>query len=99
MIIRHRGIQLEILFIGLSLLFSFNSLYGQDINGGEILTDDIIMHPGSLFGTSTVVVKEKKRPVTIAIFRNSNSSIEELIIKTRELVDSYLKKLLTTGKK
>jgi hypothetical protein len=59
---------------------------------GWFVTEDIMMHSGSWYGTSTVVVREKKRPLTIAIFRNSNSSIEELIIKTRELVDNYLKK-------
>ena len=71
--------------------FTFLNMDELSYGMGWFLSDDITMHPGSWYGTSTVVVREKKRPITIAIFRNSNSSIEELIIRTRELVDNYLK--------
>ena len=66
---------------------------------GWFVTDDITMHTGGWYGTSTVVLREKNRPITITIFRNSDNSIDELIIKTYELVDTYLKKLLTIDKK
>ncbi len=58
---------------------------------GWFVTDDITMHTGGWFGTRTVVVRERNRPITITIFRNSDSSFDELIIKTYELVDNYLK--------
>lgn len=56
---------------------------------GWFVTDDITMHTGGWYGTSTVVLREKNRPITITIFRNSDNSIDELIIKTYELVDTY----------
>ena len=58
---------------------------------GWFVTDDITMHTGGWYGTRTVVVRERNRPLTITIFSNSDSSFDELIIKTYELVDNYLK--------
>ena len=58
---------------------------------GWFVTDEITMHTGGWYGTKTVVVRERNRPLTVTVFRNSDSSFDELIIKTYELVDNYLK--------
>jgi CubicO group peptidase (beta-lactamase class C family) len=58
---------------------------------GWFFTEDLAMHTGGWYGTRTVVVRERNRPLTIAILRNSDSSFDELIIKTYDLVDHYLK--------
>jgi CubicO group peptidase (beta-lactamase class C family) len=57
---------------------------------GWFFTDDITMHTGGWYGTRTVVVRERNRPLTITIFMNSDSSFDELIIETYDLVTEYL---------
>lgn len=60
---------------------------------GWFVTEDIALHTGSWKGTRTIVVRDKERPLTIAIFMNSGEAEtrSELIEATYSLVNSYLK--------
>lgn len=60
---------------------------------GWFVTEDIALHTGSWKGTRTIVVRDKERPLTIAIFMNSGEAETRsvLIEATYSLVNSYLK--------
>ncbi len=58
---------------------------------GWFVTDKLAMHTGGWYGTRTVVLREFDRPLTIAIFLNSDSSFNELINETYNLVNEYIK--------
>ncbi len=60
---------------------------------GWFVTEDIALHTGSWNGTRTIVVRDKERPLTIAIFMNSGEAETRsvLIESTYNLMDSYLK--------
>lgn len=60
---------------------------------GWFVTEDIALHTGSWNGTRTIVVRDLKRPLTIAIFMNSGEAeIRSLLIQnTYNLVNTYLK--------
>lgn len=59
---------------------------------GWFVTDDYAFHTGGWHGTRTVVIRDLNSPLTIAIFRNSNTSVNDLIVSTFNLVDAYFKK-------
>lgn len=90
----------ELIFKPSSMALSENSYEFNFLNNAEekygmgwFLTEDIALHTGSWNGTRTIVVKELKRPLTIAIFQNFASSEvrTELVEATYALVDDYLK--------
>lgn len=58
---------------------------------GWFVTDKLAMHTGGWYGTRTVVLRELNKPLTIAIFLNSDSSFNELINETYNLVNEYIK--------
>ena len=60
---------------------------------GWFVTEDIALHTGSWYGTRTIVVRDQERPLTIAIFMNSEEAETRsvLIESAYDLVDSYLK--------
>lgn len=60
---------------------------------GWFVTEDIALHTGSWNGTRTIVVRDKERPLTIAIFMNSGEAETRstLIEATYSLVNSFLK--------
>ncbi len=64
---------------------------------GWFINEDLAMHTGGWYGTRTVVLREFERPLTIAIFFNSDSSflLIKLINETYKLVDTYLKTAAT----
>ncbi len=74
--------------------YDFNFLNGAQEKYGMawFLTEKFALHTGSWNGTRTIVVREFERPLTIAIFLNSNSSEARvaLIEATYSLVDEYL---------
>jgi hypothetical protein len=41
---------------------------------GWFVTEDIALHTGSWNGTRTIVVRDLKRPLTIAVFMNSGEA-------------------------
>lgn len=59
---------------------------------GWFVTDDIALHSGSWYGTRTMVVRDMGRPLTLAIFLNSDDTgaRTKLIEGTYSLVDDYL---------
>ena len=80
------------------------NLHGEDftpIQGKETtyamgweVTDEMAVHGGGWFGTNTFVIHEFKRPLTIAIFMNSNRLFgNPLIDATYKIVDDYLNTL------
>jgi CubicO group peptidase (beta-lactamase class C family) len=74
--------------------YHYNFLNGADeyYAMGWFVTEDFALHTGSWIGTRTIVVRENKRPLTIAIFLNSNTTIrDELIDETYKLINEYLK--------
>jgi CubicO group peptidase (beta-lactamase class C family) len=64
---------------------------------GWFFTEEITMHTGFWYGTRTVVLRELKRPITITLFMNSDSSFDELINETYNLVNEYIKTTANTG--
>ncbi|MCF1423078.1 serine hydrolase domain-containing protein [Mangrovimonas futianensis] len=66
---------------------------------GWFTNEDLAMHTGGWYGTRTVVLREFDRPLTIAIFLNSNSSFNELINETYSLVSDYIKTTVKNGHK
>ena len=58
---------------------------------GWFTNKDFAFHTGSWIGARTVVVRELDKPLTIAIFLNSDSSFNELINETYRLVNEYIK--------
>lgn len=66
---------------------------------GWFTNEDLAMHTGGWYGTRTVVLREFDRPLTIAIFLNSNSSFIELINETYSLVNDYLKTTVNNSHK
>lgn len=66
---------------------------------GWFTNEDLAMHTGGWYGTRTVVIREFERPLTIAIFLNSDSSFNELINETYSLVNNYLKTTANIGYK
>ncbi|OZV70541.1 serine hydrolase domain-containing protein [Winogradskyella aurantia] len=71
--------------------FSFLAKSKLSYGMGWFINKDFAMHTGGWYGTRTVVVRELERPLTIAIFMNSNSSFNELINETYKLVNEYIK--------
>jgi CubicO group peptidase (beta-lactamase class C family) len=59
---------------------------------GWFVTDDFALHSGSWYGTRTMVVREMKRPLTLALFLNSEDADTrtKLIEATYPLIDDYL---------
>ncbi len=59
---------------------------------GWFMTDDFALHSGSWYGTRTMVVRDMRRPLTLAIFLNSDDADArtKLIEGTYALVDDYL---------
>ncbi|TFG37532.1 MAG: hypothetical protein E4H44_05135, partial [Candidatus Aminicenantes bacterium] len=59
---------------------------------GWFVTDDFALHSGSWYGTRTLVVRDLKRPLTIAVFLNSGDAEtrNELIEAAYPLIDDYL---------
>jgi len=57
---------------------------------GWFVTDHYAFHAGGWYGTSTFVLREIDRPLTIAIFLNASSSINKFVIPTYNLVNAYL---------
>ena len=59
---------------------------------GWFVTDDFALHSGSWYGTRTMVVRDMGRPLTLAIFLNSDDADArtKLIEGTYSLVDDYL---------
>lgn len=59
---------------------------------GWFMTDDFALHSGSWYGTRTMVVRDLRRPLTLAIFLNSDDADArtKLIEGTYALVDDYL---------
>ena len=72
--------------------FDFLNNAEEKYGMGWFLTDEFALHTGSWNGTRTIVLKEFKRPLTIAIFLSFASSEirNELIEATYALVDDYL---------
>ena len=58
---------------------------------GWFVTNNASYHGGSWFGTRTQVVREMNRPLTIAIFRNSNNTTLKLMNETYKIVNDYIK--------
>ncbi len=77
------------------LIFKPSSMKINDRNQyyamGWIVDDNYIFHGGGWYGTSTFVLRAKNRPLTIAVFMNSDSEVEDLVRKTYEITDDYLK--------
>lgn len=65
-------ISIRILFIGLSLLFSFHYLVGQECNGGEIFTKEVY-----LFGRFEVVMQSAQGDGIVSSFFLFNSKTDE----------------------
>lgn len=61
---------------------------------GWFINGDIAFHTGSWNGTRTFVVHELGRPLTVAVFLNSDSAEirNELLDQTYDLADQYIKK-------
>ncbi len=66
---------------------------------GWFTNKDFAFHTGSWIGARTVVVRELDKPLTIAIFLNSESSFIELINETYSLVNEYIKTTANNGYK
>ena len=58
---------------------------------GWFVRGDKAFHAGSWKGVRTIVVHDLSRPLTLAIFRNSEEPIDELINELYILADSYAK--------
>ena len=73
--------------------FSFLKGAEESYGMGWFITDDFALHTGSWNGTRTIVVRNKKKPLTIAIFMNSGEGETrfKLIEGTYKLVADYLK--------
>lgn len=74
--------------------YPFNFLMSKEEHYGIgwFVTEDIALHTGSWNGTRTIVVRDKGRPLTIAIFMNSGEADTRsiLIEGTYKLVNDYL---------
>jgi len=57
---------------------------------GWFVQGDKAFHGGSWYGTSTMVVHDLSRPFTIAVFRNTNEPIDELINGLYKIANSYV---------
>ena len=81
--------------------YQFNFLNGAEERYamGWFVTNEFALHTGSWNGTRTIVVKEFKRPLTIAIFLNfaSSETRTQLIEAVYELVDNYVKTYADIG--
>lgn len=73
--------------------FSFLNGAEESYGMGWFITDDIALHTGSWNGTRTIVVRNRNKPLTIAIFMNSGEgdTRSKLIEGTYKLVTDYLK--------
>ena len=75
--------------------YTFSFLKGAEerYGMGWFITDDFALHTGSWNGTRTIVVRNKNKPLTIAIFMNSGEgeTRSKLIEGTYKLVADYLK--------
>jgi len=73
--------------------FSFLNGAEESYGMGWFITDDFALHTGSWNGTRTIVVRNRNKPLTIAIFMNSGEgdTRSKLIEGTYKLVEDYLK--------
>ncbi len=75
--------------------YTFSFLKGAEerYGMGWFITDDFALHTGSWNGTRTIVVRNRNKPLTIAIFMNSGEgeTRSKLIEGTYKLVADYLK--------
>jgi CubicO group peptidase (beta-lactamase class C family) len=75
-------------------IYDYSFINGAQLNYamGWFRTPDLALHTGSWIGTRTIVVREFERPLTIALFLNSNATYRETIIdQVYTLVNGYLK--------
>ncbi len=79
--------------------FTFLDTTGIGYGMGWFVTNDFLFHHGGYLGTCAITVRENKRPLTIAIFMNSNSysSLDELINNSYKIVSKYLKTTANTA--
>lgn len=73
--------------------FSFLKGAEEKYGMGWFITDNFVLHTGSWNGTRTIVVRNRNKPLTIAIFMNSGEgeTRSKLIEGTYKLVTDYLK--------
>ena len=75
--------------------YTFSFLKGAEerYGMGWFITDNFALHTGSWNGTRTIVVRNRNKPLTIAIFMNSGEgeTRSKLIEGTYKLVADYLK--------
>lgn len=78
--------------------YTFLDTTGIGYGMGWFIADNFVFHHGGYLGTCAITVRENNRPLTIAIFMNSNrySSLDELINNSYRIVSRYLKLLPTS---
>jgi len=64
---------------------------------GWFVQGDKAFHGGLWYGTSTMVVHDLSRPLTIAVFRNTNEPVDQLINELYKIADSYINYLEKEG--
>jgi CubicO group peptidase (beta-lactamase class C family) len=57
---------------------------------GWFVQGDKAFHGGRWYGVSTMVVHDLSRPLTIAVFRNTDESVDDLINGLYKIADSYV---------
>jgi len=65
---------------------------------GWYVQGDVAFHGGLWYGTSTMVVHNLSKPLTIAVFRNTNEPVNQLINGLHAIADSYVNFLEQEGK-
>jgi CubicO group peptidase (beta-lactamase class C family) len=65
---------------------------------GWFVQGDKAFHGGMWYGVSTMVVHDLSRPLTIAIFRNTNEPLDDLINGLYKIADSYVNYIEKEGK-
>ncbi len=61
-------------------------------SNGWYVTPTTVFHSGAWIGARTFVIRDLDRPLTVAVFRNSNEEAHDLAEHVYDLVDSYLTK-------
>ena len=64
---------------------------------GWFIQGDKAFHGGMWYGVSTMVVHDLGRPLTIAIFRNTNEKVDKLTNELYKIADSYITYLQKEG--
>lgn len=75
--------------IGIDFPFDFNNGSGVYYGMGQFVTDDYAFHGGGWYGTRTFVYHEFERPLTIAIFMNSDRDFTQLMNSTYKIADAF----------